>query len=85
MKIDELSQTTRRQAVLAHMQDVIRLTGMYPALVLELDERHANGGEDCVHIYLRGKEHPRTTTYVIEADSELGLYVDTVKALKQYL
>lgn len=80
----KLTQTVRRQIVLAHFQDMLRLIA-YPHIVLELDERHANGGEDCVHIYLRGKEHPRTTTYVIEADSELGLYVDTVKALKQYL
>ena len=85
MEINKLSQTTRRQAVLAHMQDTIRLTGMYPALVLELDERHDSGGEDVVHIYLRGKEHPRTYTYSIDADSELAVYEDTVKALSRYL
>ena len=85
MEMSKLSQTTRRQAVLAHMQDVVRLTGMYPALVLELDERHSSGGEDVVHVYLRGKEHPRTYTYSIDADSALAVYEDTVRALKQYL
>lgn len=62
-----LSITTRKESIMCHLEDAMRLAG-YENLELEYEERPSN---DIVRIYTRGKAHPCDAAIRIGHSAEL--------------